>query len=110
MLENALKLKQPINALCASQTMDLSMRNIIITLIEWQVLHGLRAFFKIFVKPAEQVQADSYLTLNVCIPHYLRLLNKLKAMQNAPLTIATISAACEAAYNKLDTYYNLATN
>lgn len=110
MLENALKLEQPINALCASQTMDLSMRNIIITSIEWQVLHGLRAFFKIFVKPAEQVQADSYPTLNVCIPHYLRLLNKLKAMQNAPLTIATISAACEAAYNKLDTYYNLATN
>ena len=56
MLENALKLEQPINALCASQTMDLSMRNIIITSIEWQVLHGLKAFFKIFVKPAEQVQ------------------------------------------------------
>lgn len=55
MLENALKLKQPINALCASQTIDLSIRDIIITLIEWQVLHRLKAFFKIFVKPAEQV-------------------------------------------------------
>ncbi|KFY96310.1 hypothetical protein V500_02505 [Pseudogymnoascus sp. VKM F-4518 (FW-2643)] len=96
MLENALKLEQPINAICASQTMDLSMQDIIITSIEWQVLYRLKAFFKIFVKPAEQVQADNYLTLNVCIPYYLQLLNKLKAMQNAPLTIAAISAAyCE---------------
>ena len=55
MLKNALKLKQLINALCALQTMDLSMCDIIITLIEWQVLHGLKAFFKIFVKLAEQV-------------------------------------------------------
>lgn len=110
MLENALKLEQSINALCASQTMDLSMRDIIITPIEWQVLHGLKAFFKIFVKPAEQVQADNYPTLNVCIPHYLRLLNKLKAMEIAPLTTAAISAACKASYSKLDTYYNLITN
>ncbi|KFY06197.1 hypothetical protein V491_08791, partial [Pseudogymnoascus sp. VKM F-3775] len=110
MLENALKLEQPINALCASQTMDLSMRDIIITSIEWQVLHGLKAFLKIFVKPAEQVQADNYPTLNVCIPHYLRLLNKLKAMENAPSTTAAISTACKASYSKLDTYYNLVTN
>jgi hypothetical protein len=110
MLKNALKLKQLINALCALQTMDLSMRDIIITSIEWQVLHRLKAFFKIFVKLAEQVQADNYLTLNMCIPHYLWLLNKLKVMQNAPLKTAAISTACKASYSKLDTYYNLITN
>src|SRR5690349_3587440 len=92
------------------QTMDLSMRDIIITLMEWQVLHGLKAFFKIFVKPTEQVQVDNYLILNVCIPHYLRLLNKLRMMQNALSTIAAISAVCKALYNKLDTYYSLVTN
>jgi hypothetical protein len=86
------------------------MCDIIITSIEWQVLHGLKAFFKIFVKLVEQVQADNYLTLNMCIPHYLRLLNKLKVMQNAPLTTAAISIACKASYSKLDTYYNLITN
>ena len=48
--------------------------------------------------------------LNVCILHYLQLLNKLKAIENALLTIAAISVACKALYNKLNTYYNLVTN
>ena len=74
------------------------------------MLYRLKAFFKIFVKPAEQVQADDYPTLNIYILYYLQLLNKLKAMQNALSTIAAISAACKASYDKLDTYYNLVTN
>jgi hypothetical protein len=55
MLKSALKLKQLIITICALQTIDLSICDIIITLIEWQVLYRLKVFFKIFVKLAEQV-------------------------------------------------------
>ena len=82
--------------------MDPSMREIIITASEWQILRSLELFFKIFKEAAEQVQGDKYPTLNYCIPYYLRLIDKLKKMRASTGYKSPISEACFAAYEKLN--------
>jgi hypothetical protein len=108
MLEHALAMEAPITALCASQTLDISMRDIIISTKEWELLHNLEDFFKIFKRASEKVQADGYPTLNYCLPYYLRLMNKIKIMKKT-VKHASIAEACTIAFNKLDDYYSLAT-
>jgi hypothetical protein len=110
MLTHALDMEPAIVAICASQQMDPSMREIIITASEWQILRSLELFFKIFKEAAEQVQGDNYPTLNYCIPYYLRLMDKLKKMRDSTGYKSPIGEACFAAYEKLNQYYSLATN
>lgn len=109
MLQNALLMEAPITALCASQTLDTSMRDIQITSKEWELLHALTDFFEIFKRISEKVQADGYPTLNYCVPYYLRLMDKIKKMKKTVKHIS-IDEACTAAFNKLDDYFSLATS
>ena len=55
MLNRALSMEAPITALCASQTLDISMRALIISLREWELLYNLKAFFNIFKCALEKV-------------------------------------------------------
>ncbi|KFZ18867.1 hypothetical protein V501_00969, partial [Pseudogymnoascus sp. VKM F-4519 (FW-2642)] len=110
MVSTAIKLQTPIAAICATQQMDMSMRDIALTPEDWNILHALQNFFYIFVKPSQKLQASSYLTLNFAIPQYLKMINKLEALQKEVGISSTIGLACIAAYKKLNDYYTLATN
>jgi hypothetical protein len=110
MLSTALALRVPITALCASQTLDLSMRDISLTQDDWSILIQLKSFFQIFVKPSMKLQASSYPTLNMAIPYYMKMINKLQAKRTESGYSSTIGEACQAAIHKLDDYYTLATS
>ena len=86
------------------------MRDIALTPEDWITLYALQNFFYIFVKPSQKLQASSYPTLSFAIPQYLKMINKLKALQKEVGISSTIGLACIAAYNKLNDYYTLATN
>jgi hypothetical protein len=45
----------PITAVCASQTIDLSVREIMLTQGDWLILHKLHEFFMIFVHPTKKL-------------------------------------------------------
>ena len=109
MLNSFLALQIPITAHCASQTPDLSMRDIALTPADWDVLHNLKEVFKIFDKPTKLLQGDAYPTLNLALPSYLKMMNKLDGIRNRLGWESTIGLACTAAYEKLNWYYTLAT-
>jgi hypothetical protein len=110
MLKTALKLQIPITAICATQEMDISMRDIALMPEDWQMLRSLEAFFLIFVSPSQKLQASQYPTLNFAIPQYLKMINKLQDMQRAVGIHSTISSACTVAIKKLNEYYTLIAN
>jgi hypothetical protein len=110
MVSTAIKLQTPITAICATQQMDMSMRDIALTPEDWNTLHALQNFFYIFVKPSQKLQASLYPTLNFAIPQYLKMINKLEALQKEVSISSTIVLACVAAYKKLNDYYTLAAN
>lgn len=72
MINTALKLQNPITALCASQQLDPSMRDISLSSTDWMILHSLLQLFNIFVRPTKKLQAASYPTLNIAIPQNMR--------------------------------------
>ena len=80
MVSAVIKLQTPITAICATQQMDLSMRDITLTPEDWITLHTLQNFFYIFVKPSQKLQASLYLTLNFAIPQYPKMIKKLEAL------------------------------
>lgn len=82
MLVAAIELRAPITAHCASQSLDLSMRQIQLTEKDWDVLVDLEQLFKIFVKPTRQMQASNYPALSAVILWYMRMINKLKAVMS----------------------------
>ncbi|KFY94740.1 hypothetical protein V498_03750, partial [Pseudogymnoascus sp. VKM F-4517 (FW-2822)] len=110
MVSAVIKLQTPITAICATQQMDLSMRDIALTPEDWITLHALQNFFYIFVKPSQKLQASVYPTLNFAIPQYLKMIKKLEALQKEVGISSTIGLACIAASKKLNEYYTLATN
>jgi hypothetical protein len=110
MVSAVIKLQTPITAICATQQMDLSMRDIALTPEDWITLHALQNFFYIFVKPSQKLQASLYPTLNFAIPQYLKMIKKLEALQKEVGISSTIGLACIAAHKKLNEYYTLATN
>ena len=59
MVSTVIKLQTPITAICATQQMDLSMRDIALTPEDWIILYALQNFFYIFVKPSQKLQASS---------------------------------------------------
>ena len=109
MLDTAIKLRVPITALCASQTMDVSMKDIALTTADWQLLEDLREFFLIFVKPATKLQSSVYPSLNMALPLYLKMINKLQVKRDSVGVDTTIRQACTVAYNKLNEYYTITT-
>ena len=58
MLNTAIKLRIPITAVCATQQMDPSMKDIALTQEDWVTLNALQDFFYIFVKPSQKLQAS----------------------------------------------------
>ncbi|KFY49456.1 hypothetical protein V495_00589 [Pseudogymnoascus sp. VKM F-4514 (FW-929)] len=106
MIDIALKLQVPITALCASQQLDISMRDIALT----ATLYDLVKLFYIFVYLTEKLQGSSYPTLNYAVPQYMRMIKKLKDMRSELLERSPIATATSIALKKLNDYYTLATN
>jgi hypothetical protein len=88
MLIAAINLQVPITAICATQQMDISIRDITLTLEDWSMLKGLKDFFLIFVS----------------------LSQKMQDMQRTVSIHSTIGLAYITALMKLDEYYTLTTN
>jgi hypothetical protein len=77
MIDIAIKLRGPITAICASQQLDLSMKDIALTATDWQMLDDLWAFFNIFIRPTQKLQGSSYPTLSFAVVQYMRINEKL---------------------------------
>ena len=86
------------------------MCQIQITERDWDTLKDLERLFMIFVKPTLQMQGETYPTLSAVIPWYMRMFSKLEAKMKDANTLATVSAACKAALEKLDEYHTSAAN
>jgi hypothetical protein len=110
MLHLALRLQGPITALCASQQLDLSMKDIALTTKDWQVMKALLDLFYIFIRPTEKLQGASYPTLNYAVVQYMRMTQKLEVFKAGYLENSTMYEASMMALKKLDEYYTLATN
>lgn len=52
-----------ITADCATEQIDLSLREIMITRQDWAILQDLRKLFEIFVHSTKMLQASTYPTL-----------------------------------------------
>ena len=55
MINVAYMQESPITAVCASQTIDLSVRDIMLTQNDWTILHKLHKFFLIFIHPTKKL-------------------------------------------------------
>jgi hypothetical protein len=110
MIDTALKLQRPITALCASQQLDLSIKDIALTAIDWKTLEDLSHFFYIFIRPTQKLQASSYPTLNYAVIQYMRMSQKLEVLKSSYTEHSTMYEAITVALKKLDDYYTLATN
>jgi hypothetical protein len=71
MLNHACTQEEAINAVCASQQIDISVRGIKLTNGDWVILHHLLNLFEIFVHPSQKLQVSTYLTMNYAILQYL---------------------------------------
>jgi hypothetical protein len=71
MINNACTQEEAINAVCASQQVDISVRSIKLTDGDWAILHYLLKLFEIFVHPLKKLQASTYPTMNYAILQYL---------------------------------------
>ena len=109
-VSTVIKLQTLIIAIYATQQIDLSIRDITLILEDQIILYTLRNFFYIFVKLSQKLQASLYLIFNFAIPQYLKIINKLKALQKEVGILSTISLAYITTYNKLNNYYTLTTN
>ena len=110
MLKSALKLKMLIIAVCTTQQFNISMKDIMLTIEDQATIKALKLLFLIFLKPLRQLQSSTYLTLNFAIPLYLKMINKVRTMQQDLTKQSTIGIACRATLQKLNEYYTLTTN
>jgi hypothetical protein len=110
MLETALKLRILITAVCSTQKLDISMKDISLTANDWAIIEALKRLFLVFLKPSRRLQSDTFPTLNFTIPLYLKMINKVTLIQEELGNSSTIGLACGAALQKLNTYYTLTTN
>jgi hypothetical protein len=107
MIKRACDLRVPIQAVCAVQEYDLSVKVLELTPGDWIILNDILRLFTIFVRPSKKLQGEKYPTMNYAIPQYLRLLHKLELLRIhfGPNTI--LGKACTSAYDKMDLYYNM---
>jgi hAT family C-terminal dimerisation region len=99
--------EEAINAVCASQQIDLSVRNIKLTDSDWVILHHLLKLFEIFIHPSRKLQASTYPTLNYAILQYLQIIKKLKEFQQTVGQDTAIALAAQRSIDKLNEYYNV---
>jgi hypothetical protein len=71
MINHACTQEEAINAVYASQQIDISVRSIKLTDGDWIILHHLLELFKIFVHASRKLQASTYPTMNYAILQYL---------------------------------------
>ena len=77
MIQRAYDLKGPITAVCSTQEIDLSLKPLMLTPEDQQLLQEILDLFEIFVRLTRKLQASFYPTLNYAIPLYLSMLKKL---------------------------------
>jgi hypothetical protein len=99
--------EEAINAVCASQTIDLSVRDIMLTHEDWTIINCLFKLFEIFVHSTKKLQSSTYPTMNYAILQYLQLIKKLKEFQNNQGCDSVIGIATQKAIIKLTEYYNM---
>jgi hypothetical protein len=98
--------ESPITAVCASQTIDMSVRDIMLNQSDWAILHKLHEFFQIFVHPTKKLQASVYPTLNYVIPQYIKMIKRVTEKQREWGVGSPLGLACQKALDKLNEYYN----
>ena len=55
MLETAIKLRIPITAVCSTQKLDISMKDISLTTDDWAIIKALERLFLVFLKPLRRL-------------------------------------------------------
>jgi hypothetical protein len=110
MLNTACSQEGPITAVCASQTIDLSIREIMLSHSDWAILHKLLQFFLIFVHPSRKLQASHYPSLNYAIPQYLKLIRKVSEKQSEWGPGTPLGIACQKSLDKLTEYFTESLN
>jgi hypothetical protein len=83
-----------ITAVYASQTLDLSVREIMLTQNDWVILHKLHEFFMIFVRSTKKLQAARYPTLNYVIPQYIKMIKRVSEKQREWDMGSSLRLAC----------------
>jgi hypothetical protein len=107
MINHACTQEEAINAVCASQTIDILVQGIKLTNRDWTILNHLLKLFEIFVYVSRKLQASTYPTMNYAILQYLQILKKLKGLQQTIGQSSAIGVAITKAIKKLNKYYNL---
>jgi hypothetical protein len=103
-IDSFLTLKEPIEAVYATQQLDASIKVFSLTEDDWALLQEVRDFLKIFERCTKEMQADDYPTLHRVIPHYFRMMEKLSVIKTEG-TNQAIKSAASAAYSTLSDYY-----
>jgi len=107
MINHVCTQEEAINAVCASQQIDILVRTIKLTDSDWAIIHHLLKLFEIFVHPSRKLQASTYPTMNYAILQYLQIIKKLKEFQQTIGHNTAIGLATQKSIDKLNEYYNL---
>lgn len=107
MIKRACDLQVLIQAICALQEYDLSVKALELTLGDWIILNDILRLFTIFVRPSKKLQGEKYPTMNYAILQYLRLFHKLELLRIHFSPNTVLGKACTSAHSKLDHYYNM---
>jgi hypothetical protein len=70
-----------ITAVCASQTIDLSVREIMLTQTDWAILHKLHEFFLIFVHPTKSFKQLDILLLTTSSRNISKMIKRVSEKQ-----------------------------
>jgi hypothetical protein len=105
MLSIAYSQEAPITAVCTTQQIDISVRDIMLTPQDWELLQEIIDLFEIFVHPSRKLQGSTYPTLNYTIPQYYMMIKKLKEKRQV-WGDSSIGLARKVALEKLNESYN----
>jgi hypothetical protein len=95
----------PITAVCASQTIDRSVQDIILNRTDWVILHKLLEFFAIFVHATKKLQASHYPSMNYAIPQFLKMIKRVIEKQVEWGATSALGIGCQMALDKLNEYF-----
>lgn len=105
MLALAIKQRPAINAVCVTQQLDISVKDIYLTEIDWAQIQEIASFFKMFVSTTKKMQSTSSPTLNEVIPRYHLLIKNVSDRLRDTLDSSPLRQACLIAIKKLRGYY-----
>jgi hypothetical protein len=107
MIKKVCDLRVSIQAVCAVQDYDISVKALELTLGDWVILNDILKLFAIFVRFSKKLQGEKYPTMNYAIPQYLQLLYKLELLRTHFGSNTILGKACTSMYNKMEKYYNM---